>query len=248
MKLLIIDASPKKKGSASRFLSTLLRASLAGIEKETFALRDSRDIKDLLPRLTEADAVCISFPLYVDSLPSHVTAFLTAAENYFCCRNIHPGFRLYAIANNGFIEGSQNSPALNMLRAWCERTGMIWSGGIGIGGGTMLRGLWIAFPAIIAIMLALVIFTAVTGSIPCDFLISLAINTAVWLFLSSGALYALSRLASAVRGEAFIDNIYTRVMIPSFIFVPVADLFMILSSLFQGRFLFTLLKRDEWDG
>ena len=144
MNLLIVQASPKKKGGASRFFSRLLRLFLPGVRKETVSLSARQDFQPILELLPSTEAVCLSVPLYVDGLPSHVVEFLGRAEAY--CQSHPCRFRLYALCNNGFVEGKQNLPALRMLQAWCEKTGMPWGGGIGIGGGVMLQVLGIVYP------------------------------------------------------------------------------------------------------
>ena len=97
---------------------------------------------------------------------------------------------------------------------------------------------------IILLQMALSFFS--TGTLPGELWCSLAIQICTWLFLNSGLLFCLARLSSAIRRERVLPNRFTRVMIPAFLFVPVADVFMTLSSLFHGRFLVTLLKRDKW--
>ena len=244
MRLLILRASPKKKGGASRFLSGLFRLSLPGVRKETASLCGRQDFQRVLELLPGTDAVCLFVPLYVDGLPSHVVEFLIQAEAY--CKSHPCRFQLYALSNNGFVEGKQNRPALRMLQAWCERAGIPWGGGIGIGGGTMLQVLGIVYPILIGIILlqmALSLFS--TGTVPGELWHSLAIQIFTWLFLNSGVLLCMARLSFAIRRGQVLSNQFTRVMIPSFLFVPIADLFMILSSLFHGRLLFTLLKWDN---
>lgn len=245
MKLLILSASPKKKGGASRFFSRLFRLFLPGVRKEAVPLSCRQDFQQILELFPDMDAVCLFVPLYLDSLPSHVVEFLIQAEEY--CKSHPCRFRLYAFSNNGFVEGKQNRPALHMLQAWCKRAGIIWGGGIGIGGGTMLQVLGIVYPILIGIILlqmALSFFS--TGTVSGELWRSLAIQIFIWLFLNSGVLFCMARLSSAIRRERMVADQFTRVMIPSFLFIPVADIFMILSSLFHGRFLFALLKRDEW--
>ena len=131
MNLLIVQASPKKKGGASRFFSRLLRLFLPGVRKETVSLSARQDFQPILELLPSTEAVCLSVPLYVDGLPSHVVEFLGRAEAY--CQSHPCRFRLYALCNNGFVEGKQNLPALRMLQAWCEKTGMPWGGGSAAG-------------------------------------------------------------------------------------------------------------------
>ena len=111
MKLLILNASPKRRGGASQFFSGILRLFLPGLVKKTVPLRSRKDFDHALSQLGSADAVCISFPLYVDGLPSHLAEFLSLAEEYCKARSLR--FRLYAIANNGFIEGDRKSTRLN---------------------------------------------------------------------------------------------------------------------------------------
>lgn len=245
MNLLILNASPKKKGGASRFFSRLFRLFLPGVRKKVVSLSGRRDFQQVLELFLDIDAVCLFVPLYVDGLPSHVVEFLNQAESY--CKSHPCQFRLYALSNNGFVEGKQNRPALHMLQAWCERVGIPWGGGIGVGGGVMLQVLGIVYPILIGIILlqtALSFFSA--GTIPGGLWCSLAIQICTWLFLNSGVLFCKARLSSAVRRGKPLANQFTRVMMPSFLFIPIADIFMILSSLFQGRFLFALLKRDKW--
>ena len=240
MNLLVLNASPKKKGGASRFFSRLFRLFLPGVRKKVVPLSSRQDFQQVLGLFPDMDAVCLFVPLYVDGLPSHVVEFLNQAESY--CKSHPCQFRLYALSNNGFVEGKQNRPALHMLQAWCERVGIPWGGGIGVGGGVMLQVLGIVCPILIGVILlqmALAFFT--TSTVPSELWCSLAIQICTWLFLNSGLLFCLARLSSAIRRERVLPNRFTRVMIPA-----VADVFMTLSSLFHGRFLVTLLKRDKW--
>lgn len=245
MKFLFLHASPKKKGGASRFFSGLFRLFLPGVRKKTVSLSSRQDFQQVWEQLPGVDGVCLFVPLYVDGLPSHVVEFLVQAEEY--CKSHPCRFRLYAVSNNGFVEGKQNRPALRMLQGWCERAGIPWGGGIGIGGGVMLQVLGIVYPiliGVIALQMALSLFR--TGTVPGELWRLLAVQIGTWLFLNSGVLLCMARLSSAVRRERVSIDQFTRVMIPSFLFVPVADLFMTVSSLFQGRFPFALLKQDKW--
>ena len=119
MNLLILNASPKKKGGASRFFSRLFRLFLPGIRKKEVSLSTRQDFQKVMELFPGMDVVCLFVPLYVDGLPSHVVEFLMQAEEY--CKNHSCRFRLYALSNNGFVEGKQNRPALHMLQAWCKR-------------------------------------------------------------------------------------------------------------------------------
>ena len=102
MNLLILNASPKKKGGASRFFSRLFRLFLPGIRKKEVSLSTRQDFQKVMELFPGMDVVCLFVPLYVDGLPSHVVEFLMQAEEY--CKNHSCRFRLYALSNNGFVE------------------------------------------------------------------------------------------------------------------------------------------------
>ena len=245
MNLLLLTASPKKKGGASRLFARLLRGMLWGHRVTVCPLSGRSDFAAALAGMAQSDGVCLSFPLYVDGLPSHLVDFLMLAEEY--CRSHSCRFRLYALATNGFVEGKQNQTALRMLEAWCLRSGIAWGGGIGIGGGTMLHVLGIVYPILIGLLLIQIVLSAIcTGNVPVETLRSLVVQILSWLFLNSGVLLCMFRLSTAVRGQQRTKNRYTRVMLPAFLFIPIADLFMVLSSLLHGKLLFMLLKRDKW--
>ena len=110
----------------------------------------------------------------------------------------------------------------------------------------MLRMLGIVYPVLIALSIVQIAVSFLTaGSAPPDMLYTLAIQAGSWLFFNFGVLFCLARLSAAVYKRKTVKSRYTRVLLPSFLFVPIADLFMILSSLSCGRFLFALLKQDD---
>lgn len=236
--------APKREAALLNFSPVSSGCFFPALSKKTVPLRSRKDFDHALSQLGSADAVCISFPLYVDGLPSHLAEFLSLAEEYCKARSLR--FRLYAIANNGFIEGQQNRTALRILESWCLHSGAIWSGGIGIGGGVMLRVLGIVYPVLIALSIIQIAVSFLTaGSAPPDMLYTFAIQAGSWLFFNFGVLFCLARLSAVVRRRKTANCCYTRVLLPSFLFILIADLFMILSSLFCGRLLFALLKQDD---
>ena len=102
MKLLILSASPKKKGGASRFFSRLFRLSLPGVRKKRYPLSSRQDFQRVLELFPGMDVVYLFIPLYVDGFPSYVLEFLIQAEKY--CKSYSCRSRLYALSNNGFVE------------------------------------------------------------------------------------------------------------------------------------------------
>ena len=245
LNVLILNGSPKKKGGASRFLAAVFRFMLCGCGIRTGSLHGENDYSGILEQFSSLDALVLSVPLYVDGMPSHVQEFLEQAEAF--CKERSCRFTLYVISNNGFIEGKQNRVHLNMYQCWCEHTGIKWGGGIGIGGGVMLHILSIVYPIILAIYLLRILLNFVCGnSVTADMWVTLLENALIYVSLNSGALYCMGRLAWTVRNRRNTKNRYTRVMIPSLLFIPCADIFMMLKSLCNGRFIFTLMKKDNY--
>ena len=130
MKTLYIDCSPKKRFCASSYFLALQRL-FAGGKSVREKLRTPADHTRILEQFRDVQAVVFCLPLYVDGIPSHVLRFMKEAENYCKANDLHTC--VYAIANNGFIEGKQNEPLMQQLERFCERAGLNWCGGVGIG-------------------------------------------------------------------------------------------------------------------
>lgn len=131
MKIALINGSPKVQGSASGSLLEDLQASFpAGAEPVGISLHRAAIEEDTLGKIQQADALVISCPLYVDGLPGHLLTCLMQME-----RQLREGVQVYGIVNCGFYEGIQAEPALHILENWCAKAGVIWAGGIGVGGG-----------------------------------------------------------------------------------------------------------------
>ena len=134
MKTVFINGSPKKRFSASSYFISIQKCFVKG-EKVIETLKSRKDHERILSALKDADTVVFSLPLYVDGVPSHVLSFLKEMEIY--CQKNHLNLNVYAIANNGFIEGIQSEALLQVFRNFCAKSGLKWGGGIGIGGGVM---------------------------------------------------------------------------------------------------------------
>lgn len=132
--------APKKSLSASKEILSILKEYLNGEEllEFTWNCPDSGIVD--FPQVVECDAIVFAFPLYVDSIPSHLLHNLVNLESYIKKENIRRKIAVYAIANNGFFDGKQNVPALESMEHWCRKCGLELFQGIGIGGGGMLVG------------------------------------------------------------------------------------------------------------
>lgn len=133
MTVALINASPKIKGSTSGILLNDLKECLNGkVDVEEICLHTGKITAEITEQLKKADTWVVAFPLYVDSLPSHLIACLKQLEKMTWKK---PNLNIYGIANCGFYEGNQAEPALNVLKNWCAKAGCIYKGSLGIGGG-----------------------------------------------------------------------------------------------------------------
>ena len=87
-----------------------------------------------MSEIEDSDALVFAFPLYVDSIPSHLLRELLALQEH--------GFtgktaKVYCMMNNGFFEGEQNHIAVWQMKLWCEAAGLTWGQAIGTGSGEM---------------------------------------------------------------------------------------------------------------
>ena len=247
MKTVFINCSPKKRFCASAYFLFLQRLCVGG-EKVNEKLRTPVDHARILDQIRNARAVVFGIPLYVDGAPSHVLGFMEEMEAFCKENDLH--INVYCVANNGFIEGCQNEPLMQVLEHFCSRAGLDWCGGVGIGGGVMLNVTRILFVVDIGILLLNTVLSIMnTGSFfPKNAWISFGESVLVLLFFNLGVLLYLGRMGSYIRKGTSAGKRYTRILLPSFIFIVFADIFFIIISLFQGGIFRGWLKRKEYEG
>ena len=133
MRITLINASPKMNNSTS--------GSFLNMFKSNF--ENTADVVEMnlrIPMLTEeqktilsnSDKIVFAFPLYVDGIPGHLLSCLVEMEQK---KLVKSGSFVYGIVNCGFYEGIQTETALRVLENWCDKVGVLWGGGLGIGGG-----------------------------------------------------------------------------------------------------------------
>lgn len=133
MKIALINGSPKVKNSTSEMLLNDIKsyisqqAEIIEIDMHKSILSDEN-----LKQMKSVDILVFSFPLYVDGIPGHFLSCLSQLEE--TC-NMNDKINVYGIVNCGFYEGQQAKYALDILENWCIKMGVVWSGGIGVGGG-----------------------------------------------------------------------------------------------------------------
>ena len=139
MKIMMIDGSPKVSKSNSEYFLNILSDFIESKDLVKYKLSKKVDYEDIIKEINTIDTLVFAFPLYVDSLPSHVLEFLIMLEENF--KDNLKGVNVYVIANCGFYEGKQNKIALNIMKCWCKKMNIKWAQGIGIGAGEMMGGL-----------------------------------------------------------------------------------------------------------
>ena len=233
MKTVFINCSPKKRLSASSWFQALSRL-LTGGEKVSEMLRAPADHERIMAELADADAAVFVLPLYVDGIPSHVLPFLEKLEQFSRENDLH--FRVYAVANNGFIEGRQNEPLMQEFGHFCARAGLQWCGGVGIGGGVMLNVTRILFAVDIALLLLNMALSIAQGGplFPKGALWDFVSSALILLYFNLGVLFYLACLGAAIRRGRELGKKYTRILIPSFVFIIFADIFFIIISILKG--------------
>ena len=235
MKTVFINGSPKKKFSASAYFISVQKFFVKG-EKVKETLRNKKDHDRILSILEDGDAVVFCLPLYVDSVPSHVMSFLKYMEGY--CLDKHIKLNVYVISNNGFIEGVQSEALLKVFRNFCTRSGLVWGGGIGIGGGVMLNVMRIVFYVQIGLLFLNIFLSGTqTGNwLPIDAFTNFITQALIIGFLNLGVFLYTSRMGRAINRRESCGEKYTRILIPSFVFIIFADIFFTIFSIFEGGF------------
>ena len=244
MKTVFLNCSPKKRFCASAYFLFLQRIFVGG-EKVKEELRSSADHARILEQIRDAQTVVFGLPLYVDGVPSHVLRFMQELETF--CRENGLNLRVYCIANNGFIEGKQNEPLMQVFEHFCTRSGLVCGGGVGIGGGVMLNVTRILFIVDIALLVLNTLLSVLnTGNpFPREAWISFAENAALLLFFNLGVLFYLADMGRAIEKGVFFGKKYTRILVPSFVFILFADVFFIIVSIVEGGIFRGWLAKKE---
>jgi multimeric flavodoxin WrbA len=87
--------------------------------------------------IISGDVIVLAFPLFVDSIPSNTLKMLIELEKTIKQEQA-VNLIIYTIVNNGFYEGKQNHVSFEIIKNWCEHSGVKFGGGIGQGAGEMM--------------------------------------------------------------------------------------------------------------
>ena len=233
MKTVFINGSPKKRFSASGYFGKLQSIFIRG-KKVFLRSRTKSDHKKFFEQIIDADIVIFLLPLYVDCVPSHMLSFLREMERF--CKEYKIELKIYAIANNGFIEGKQNAALFRVMENFCTRSDLLWCGGIGIGGGVMFNALKVVSMIECGIFLLSVLISGIFYSnwFPRDAIQGFLFALLVIFALHAGAIFDMMKMGLKVNQGAALGEKYTRILLPSFLFLLITDVFFIIVSLFQG--------------
>lgn len=142
--ILILNCSYKgKKGNTQYFLEVIEEELIkqgAG-ECKLVSLKNvfKGNIDAFVNELENADAFVIGAPLYVDGLPAQAVRLLEyLLENDIGKLSSIP---VYVVSNLGFYESLQIRTLFDIVENWCQRTGMIYGGGLAVGAGPMVSTL-----------------------------------------------------------------------------------------------------------
>ena len=242
MKTVFINGSPKKRAGASDYLLCVQKAFVKS-KKVMEKLRSKADHARILEQIKDADTVVFSVPLYFDGIPSHVLSFLEELEGF--CKENNLSLKIYAISNGGFIEGKQNKGVLQVFENFCARSGNVWGGGLGVGGGVMLHVMRMVFRLQVIIFLIKILYS---GFFKFDFMpldsLDIFIRSSLVIFLLNiGVFICAYIMGRAINKGKTSKNRYTRIMIPSFIFIPIAATFFFVFSVIKGGIFRGWLKR-----
>lgn len=226
MKTVLINGSPKKKLSVSSYLLGMVRLCVKG-EVVRSQVRNTADYEHVLNSIKDADTVVFGVPLYVDGVPSHMLAFMKEMEK-FCMEN-HIHLNVYVLSNGGFIEGCQSRPLMQVFENFCKRCNFRWSGGLGIGGGVMVNVMRILFFVYLVLFALNIIIDGLAAALPV-----LAEQMIILLLLSLGVFVYSLRMGIAINKREACGVKFTRVLLPSFLFIIGADIFFVIISIFQG--------------
>lgn len=143
---LLLVGSPRGFKSTSNSLGAYLLSKLekGGYTTNKYhiqpALHKSTQETSMLEAVADCDLLILAFPLYIDCLPAPMILALEKIAQQRKTAKITKPQHVLAIVNNGFPEASQNATAIAICHQFADETGLIWAGGLGLGGGVIING------------------------------------------------------------------------------------------------------------
>lgn len=144
-RIVLLIGSPKGNGGTSASIGNFILKKLQndGITLETHhvgkAVKKEEKWDLLVEAVDAADSVILSFPLYWDSLPSHLIEALERLHAHRKEIERKNAQNLYVVVNNGFPETWHNEVAITMCHHFAKEAGFKWRGALNIGGGAAIN-------------------------------------------------------------------------------------------------------------
>ena len=145
MKIALINGSPKKIDSASGVLLKMVEENLNESGSDNIFkchIYSECNKEETLEKLAECDTLLIAYPLYIDTLPSHVLRFMKTFEDYLKTQNNQKERRVFAISNCGYYEARHNKVGISVVENWTSHIGALFAGAVAVGGGGMIPSVY----------------------------------------------------------------------------------------------------------
>ena len=141
--LLLIGSPGNMRSNSSKVGQYLLdRLADAGwnVEKECIyqVVKDETKMKETFGKMDSSDLIVLSFPLYIDSLPSQTIRFMEQVVGRG--DGAKKGQRFIAFCQSGFPESHHSEYALRICSIFARDAGYLWVGGLAVGGGGAIGG------------------------------------------------------------------------------------------------------------
>lgn len=122
------------------------------------------------------------------------------------------------------------------MKNFCDRSYNQWCGGIGVGGGVMFNALRVVFfVEMIIFLISVLISGLLYGNwIPFEPIHNLLFMILFILFFYLGVFCHMYKMGKQINKKESYTVKYTRILLPSFLFVLIADAYFIIVSLFNG--------------
>ncbi|EKQ55022.1 MULTISPECIES: hypothetical protein [unclassified Clostridium] len=138
--LCIINGSPRKgKGTSGYLINELIKLFNGNIRVKEYYISNLIANKTLLSEITSYNKIIFVSPLYADCFPSTMLEFMSVFEEFIKEKG-NVKLDMYCLVNCGFIEGTQNKTAINIMKNYCNRLKFNWRCGVGLGGGEFIAG------------------------------------------------------------------------------------------------------------
>ena len=128
-RMLIVNGSPRAAQSHSKEYAALFKRYWQGETLEYDAIKKKPE--EALEKLDSCGHLLLAFPLYADSLPATLLAFLKELARY----PVEKKPVVHVLINCGFIEPEQNLVAVDMVRLFCKQNGYPYGMTLCIGSG-----------------------------------------------------------------------------------------------------------------